>query len=486
MNRLTRANYADGSYTTYTYDAVGRVVSITDSISGTISYTYTNGGCSTGGCSGGAADKVASETTPLGTINYTYDNIGRRTSMTVAGQPAVTYTYDAGSRLNGISSQIGGAATNFAITYDGLGRGSSIVLPNGVTTNYTYDIDSHLLNLQHLSPASQILESLGYTYDAVGNRISLNRQSITLPLPNAASNTSYNNANQMLTFNNQNITYDANGNMTSVVNACGTTTYTWDMRNRLVGISGFNTECSQLTASFEYDALGRRIQKTINGRTIQYVYDGMDIIQEIENGQVTANYVRTLSIDEPLVRIKSDGTVRYYQRDALGSVITLTDGTGTVQTTYTYDPFGNVTISGQTSDNPFQYTGRENDGTGLYYYRARYYSPQLQRFISEDPIRFEGGDVNFHAYVGNNPVNLLDPLGLENCTECHKPPPPPCITCHVPPKKPEPKFKIPPMKDLEWFLCEMVFLFGNKAPNVSTCPDPCGPGPGGAPPDQTI
>ena len=65
-----------------------------------------------------------------------------------------------------------------------------------------------------------------------------------------------------------------------------------------------------------------------------------------------------------------------------------------------------------TSTNPFQYTGRENDGTGLYYYRARYYSPTLQRFISEDPIGFEGGDVNFYAYVLNNPIRFQDPFGL--------------------------------------------------------------------------
>ncbi len=110
-----------------------------------------------------------------------------------------------------------------------------------------------------------------------------------------------------------------------------------------------------------------------------------------------------------MTRIKTDGTIRHYVTDALGSVIALTDDTGVVRTTYTYEPFGNVTISGEASDNPFQYTGRENDGTGLYYYRARYYSPDLQRFISEDPIRLWGG-INFYAYVGNEPVNLIGKL----------------------------------------------------------------------------
>jgi RHS repeat-associated protein len=135
-------------------------------------------------------------------------------------------------------------------------------------------------------------------------------------------------------------------------------------------------------------------------------------VQEIENSAVSANYIRTLSIDEPLARL-TPNALRFYQTDALGSVIALTDDTGAVKTTYSYDPFGSVTVNGEASDNPFQYTGRENDGTGLYYYRARYYSPELQRFVSEDPIRFRSGDVNFFIYVGNSPLNWVDPFGLE-------------------------------------------------------------------------
>jgi RHS repeat-associated protein len=298
---------------------------------------------------------------------------------------------------------VNGVEQKFNFLYDNGGRRQRLKAFNGVSlvteTIYGFDNASRLLEMKHLNSLSQILEQVNYGYDANGNRTSMNRPSVTLPMPNQASNTSYNSANQMLSFNDKNITYDNNGNMTSVTNSCGTTNYIWDVRNRLTGISGFKPDCSSLTASFKYDALGRRIEKTINGTTTKYLYDGLDIIQEKQNGVVTANYIRGLNIDEHLARIKSDGTIRYYQTDALGSVIALTDDTGVVKTTYTYDPFGNATISGETSDNPFQYTGRENDNTGLYYYRARYYSPELQRFISEDPIGFEGGDVNFYAMM---------------------------------------------------------------------------------------
>jgi len=94
----------------------------------------------------------------------------------------------------------------------------------------------------------------------------------------------------------------------------------------------------------------------------------------------------------------------------------LTDESGTIRTTYSYDPFGNVTVSGEVSDNPFQFAGRENDGTGLYYYRARYYNPVLQRFISEDPIEVQHANSNLYGYVTNNPLLYIDPFGLRHDT----------------------------------------------------------------------
>jgi RHS repeat-associated protein len=124
-----------------------------------------------------------------------------------------------------------------------------------------------------------------------------------------------------------------------------------------------------------------------------------------------ANLLTGLGLDEFFTRTDAAG-LRAFLVDALGSAIALADGAGAVQTEYTYAPLGETTVSGAASGNPYQFTGRENDGTGLYYYRARYYHPTLSRFVSEDPLEFHGGDVNLYAYVGNNPIDYSDPLGL--------------------------------------------------------------------------
>jgi RHS repeat-associated protein len=201
-------------------------------------------------------------------------------------------------------------------------------------------------------------------------------------------------ANRYTSLNGKSISHDENGNQT-INNAV------WDARDRLVSLKGPN-----FTASFTYDAMGRRTSKTVNGQTKTYLYDGDDLISE-----TGAEYTFGPGIDEPLER--KAGQNEYYLSDALGSVIGLADVTGVIKTSYNYSPFGKKQTTGTNSSNPFTFTGREDDGTGYYYYRARYYSPDQKRFISEDPLEFGGGDTNLQAYVGNSPVDFSDPLGLK-------------------------------------------------------------------------
>jgi RHS repeat-associated protein len=219
-------------------------------------------------------------------------------------------------------------------------------------------------------------------------------------MPASVSGNTFNADNGMTAFNGIPMTYDANGKLTSD----GTNTYTWDARNHLTAIGG------AVTASFEYDALGRRISKTINGTTTQFLYDGLNPVQEIQSGSPSANLLTGLNIDEVFQRTDSAGS-RDFLTDTLGSTLALADSSGAIQTSYTYEPFGNTTVSGASSTNPFQFTGRENDATGLYYYRARYYSPIYQRFIAQDPIGFAGRDPNLYEYAANDPTDLADATG---------------------------------------------------------------------------
>jgi RHS repeat-associated protein len=117
--------------------------------------------------------------------------------------------------------------------------------------------------------------------------------------------------------------------------------------------------------------------------------------------------LRSLFVDEALVR---NGT-EHFIIDALGSTVGLADASGSLVSQYTYEPFGSATSSGASSDNPVQFAGRENDRNGLYFNRARYYSPALGRFLGEDPSGLNGGGPNVYAYVGNSPVNATDPSG---------------------------------------------------------------------------
>jgi RHS repeat-associated protein len=150
---------------------------------------------------------------------------------------------------------------------------------------------------------------------------------------------------------------------------------------------------------------------TVQGTTTNFVYDGLNPVQEKNGATVTANLLTGLGIDEFFTRTDGVG-VRSLLPDALGSTVALGDSTGTLQTQYTYEPFGYVTQTGQANTSSYKYTGREDDGSGLDYYRARYYHPRLQRFIAEDPIGFTSGDFNLYAYVGGNPISRTDPLGL--------------------------------------------------------------------------
>ena len=192
------------------------------------------------------------------------------------------------------------------------------------------------------------------------------------------------------------------------------------------------------TISFKYDPFGRRIYKSSSSGTSIYAYDLGNLVEETNSsGGAVARYVQTHNIDEPLAMLRAS-TTSYYEQDGLGSVTSLSNSAGSLGETYGYASFGKQTSSSGSLTNPFQYTGRESDSeTALYYYRARYYDPSTGRFLSEDPIRFSGGQ-DFYSYVRNHSTDLIDPSGLLQvcCRSAHLGPvgwyangilvPPPC------------------------------------------------------------
>jgi RHS repeat-associated protein len=159
------------------------------------------------------------------------------------------------------------------------------------------------------------------------------------------------------------------------------------------------------------------VVRTVGGTTTKPAYDGWNMVQErASNNSVSANYLTGLELDQPFIRTAGSST-SYYLSDALGSIVGVGSTTGTVPTTYTYEPYGKTTVSGTSSASFLGFTGRENDSTGtlsLYNYRARAYSPTMNRFLREDPLGFSGG-MNLYGYTGSSPTNWSDPYGLAQC-----------------------------------------------------------------------
>jgi RHS repeat-associated protein len=421
----------------YTYDPAGRMTQVQDP-TGTYSFTYDNMG------------RLTSTTTAYTfltarnfTVQYTYDAASNRKTMTDPESGGYVYSYDALNRLSNIQDF---QQLNYGFTYDNLSRRKTLTRPNSITTSYSYDEMSHLLSILHKNAGGTTLDGATYTYDNAGNRKTrtpkptgtaltytydniyqlqtvkqgaTTKESYTDDLVGnrlsslGVSPYTYNSSNWLTSIPGTTYNYDNNGSLTSKSDG---TTYNWDFENRLTQVVLPGTGG---TVTFKYDPMGRRIQKAFTQgattTTTNYVYDGANSIEEVDaNGAVVARYTQGLGIDEPLAELRSS-TTSYYDADGLGSITSLSNTTGALANTYSYDSFGKLTASTGTIVNPFQYTARDYDAeTGLRYYRARFYDQNIGRFFSEDPSEREGTgpDVNLYAYVQNRPTNYVDPYGL--------------------------------------------------------------------------
>jgi RHS repeat-associated protein len=390
LGRLTTTAYGVNGAQNYdtvntTYDQANRPTQVVDSLTGTYSYTYGN------------LNDILQYSSPQGSISYTYNNGGQRTGMTVSGQPAISYTYDADGNL--ISLTQGSASASY--TYDDGGNLKAVTLPNGVTETDTYDAASNLMSTTATTSGGSTIGSAQYTYDSDGRITTANGSLVTAALPVAVASETYNADNELTAINGTNLSYDADGSLTSD----GSNTYTWNPLGQLSSVI-----TATATYSYGYSPAGQRVSVTTGGVTTSSLYDGSTLVRQSSGGSAIANYLSG-GPDGTLQIQNSTGTsVPLYNQTA--STTQLTNSTGQIATTYTYDPPGNTTVSGTPNANPERYAASLTNPTGLDLMGSRYYDPAIGRFISQDPLGLAAGSPNLYEYAGDDPVDLNDPSGL--------------------------------------------------------------------------
>ncbi len=438
LNRLQTINYPDTTQVSYDYDKLGRLVSAGNNTNAA-QYVYD------------ALDRVTRVTQDGKKISYEYDAAGNRTKLVYPDGTYVTYIHDALNRLDKIKDGVGQAIADY--TYDKASRRTQADLLNGTQGVYEYDRINMLKSLNNKVSTSQaVISGFVYEYDKVGNRKSLataegvhsytydkiyQLTKVDYPGGYPFTDTGYNfdavanrtnvgttayisnELNQYSKVGSVAYLYDKNGNLTGD----GINIYTYDFENRMV-----QAKIGADTVMFAYDAFGRRTGKSGSAGVVSYFYDGDQVIAEYDgSGKLLRKFVYGTGIDEPIVMY--NGAKQYfYHFDGLGSVSEITDSGGGVVEKYGYDVYGEIRIadafdnvlSESGVDNPYYFTGRRYDfGTGLYHYRARYYSAEFGRFLQVDPVGYLDG-LNLYAYVLNNPINFIDPFGLEFLV-CNRP-----------------------------------------------------------------
>ena len=387
LNRVSSVLLPDATIT-YTYDAASRPVRIDDTESGSIRWVYDD------------ANRLISAVQTAGTVQYTYNAAGQRTSMTVANRQPVNYAYDSAGRVSTISQ----GTDVFTYTYDAASDVISLQRPNGVTTTYSYDSNRSLTEVQH--GASGAIEDFRFTYTPDNFIASISSLASAPLLASATTVGAADPANRISTSGADTLTYDDQGQSTGKSNSLGSTQYIWDARGRLTQVILPNSQ----SVTYQYDPLGRRISRTANGITSQFLYDGLEVALDENSDGSTVEYINGPGIDKKLRQVSSSSGPLYFLRDHLGSTVALLGPTGSVVERIQYDAYGASTGSAFTR---YLYTGREFDSaTGLIFSRARYYDPKLQRFLGEDPVG-PGSGTNFYEHCNGNPVQCIDPTGLQ-------------------------------------------------------------------------
>jgi len=457
-NVLRSTDYA-GNVTSYVYDSLDRVIAKTVG-KDTTQYSYTADGL------------LKSVTDKNGTTSYTYDIMSGLTSVTLYDGKTISYSYDEACRLTAVETQFGttqyeydimdrivrvvahdGTATLYE--YDENGNRTAVRYANGMTVSYEYDKINRLILEKVLDKNGSLVAKYKYTLGAAGERLKVgendrtveyeydelfrltketvtdengtsaisytydkNSNRLTKNVDGEVTTYAYNELNQLVEETGVSYEYDLNGNLVKKTEGEQTTTYTYDARNKLIRVT-IQSGQQVSVEEYLYDYAGNRIAKVQELKTIYYLVDTNGALSQVlaeydENSSLTTLYTR----GEELISQERNGEKSYYLYDGFDSVRMLVDEDNNITDTYTFDAFGNLVSSTGETENYYLYRGEQYDNfTGLYYLRARYMNPSTGTFITMDEYAgsvFEPVSLHKYLYANANPVTYCDPSGYSS------------------------------------------------------------------------
>lgn len=429
-DRLLVKTLADGKKIHYSYDALGRLVNVDDG-HWPLAYKYD------------LQDRLIEEHQGWGTLRYEYDSVGQLTHCRLPDGSKLDYRHQPGGQLGSIDLN-GSRLTSHQFSagreqqrqqglllsqyqYDEQGRLQAHSVGQRDKSlfqrRYSYDANGNLSGVNdsrkgnrsyHYDPLDRLISVRGATpesfaHDPAGNLLGQSNEG-TANLANVKGN-------RLLMQGDRHYEYDAYGNLSRERRGTGqklVTKYSYDCQHRLIGVSLPGGSI----ATYKYDAFGRRIEKTVDGHTTEFLWQGERLIAESAENRYRS-YIYEPGSFRPLAMLDGEGprkaTPFYYQLDHLGTPQELTDYSGEIMWSAKYRAYGNLAaLDVSEIDNPLRFQGQYFDTeSGLHYNRHRYYNPGTGRFLTPDPIKLVGG-LNGYQYVPN-PTGWVDPLGL-NCT----------------------------------------------------------------------